>query len=335
MIMKTAPSFEQELWNLPGFQSLLHPSSFSIPVSEFNPWENFYKEEKGSASHEGLDWQLRAFPDFSGHIESMSNIEAFVRIMLSSLAKHLGPSLISAYLRNRSGEYYLILRHRGKLFVSEKNNRIEKEKEERFIQCVEKGEYLILENETEAVFPLPSRFGPMGLLHFQKEKGVIKEEILKKLWYEIRKYGENLLQACIYERLTVEPESTLLNGMRFQEDLRRETACRLEKNIPTHLVLLQFHSEPDSKLSAFFGQTLRQRFPFPARLYRITALLFAALISQNAVKKLEIMLMEFLTLVSREYPFELSLGSALPDYALKSPEEWFCLAQSNMEKVHL
>ena len=329
--------FEQELWNLPGFQSLLPPSTEGISIDEFNPlkWENFYSD---SAAPRFSSKHTYSFPSLgigthSQGLSSLNNLEAFVKEMLISLAEFLDPCSVSACLRSPKGKYHLFLQFSGNIFFSERSTEMEGDSWQEIIKRIETGEYVILNEGKELAFPLTSRYGPLGFLHFRCEDSLDdkdnKKEILEKLWYTIRKYGESLLQACIYEQSTRDPESTLFNGMRFQEDLCREMACRLEKNVPSHLILIMLQGETNSETIAFCGRNLALLFPFPQRVYRIGQNLFS-IIDTRSWEDLKISLSEFRVRVQENFSFDISFGSAIPALDLSTPQEWFEQAQKGL-----
>ncbi len=331
---------EQECWNLPGFQSLYHNPNHNVPMNEFSPWEKLYREENNGVQAQKEASTLHIEPShlslgFSpkADIEGLSNVESFVRNMLTNLSEHISHVSIRSYLRNRLGDYYLVLHSRGNLFISEKNVKLEGQRGKLFISCAEKGEYTVFQNGMEAVFPLLSRSGLMGILVFSKKEGSIEKEMAKYLWQEICKYGKSLFQFCIYEKFSVDQETTLLNSIRFQEDLLREMACQREKKTSTHLVLLQWENFLSQKLSLFFGQTLRQYFPFPERSYRIGTKLCAVLVSQKKIEEMHMRLIEFFTAISKEVSLDLSLGASTLKYDMESPQEWFYQAQNHLKKI--
>ena len=334
----STPPFEQERWNLPGFQSLLRPFRKGISADEFNlvKWESFYSDSSPSQSSSKQNY---AFPALSLEkhgqaLGSLNNLEAFVKEMLISLSEYLAPCSVSACLRSRSGKYHLFLQFSGSVFFSEKNTEMEGGSWQAVIQRIETGEYVVLNGGQDIAFPLPSRFGPLGFLHFRCEEALAnkddKKDILEKLWYAIRKYGESLLQACIYEQSTKDPESTLFNGMRFQEDLNREMACRLERNIPCHLILVMLHGKVNAEALAACSKNLLLLFPFPQRVYRIGQSLFGILDTREA-QGLKTKLSELRVSMQQTYGLELSFGSAIPVLELGSPQEWFEQAQKALE----
>ena len=332
-------AFEQELWNLPGFQSLLSPFKKGLSVDEFNPlnWQELYSNAGPGVSDpaETPFKHIYSFPSFGAYGQSLSNIEAFVKEMLVSLSEYLAPCSVSACLRSRTGKYHLFLQFSGSVFFSEKNTAMEGKAWERIIKRIEKGEYVILNEGKDLAFPLPSRFGPLGFLHFRCEEAFFEtkedKEKLGRLWYSIRKYGESLLQASIYERSIRDPESSLLNGIRFQEDLAREMACRLERNLPCRLilVLLGGKGKEDSEAISALAQKLSLLFPFPQRVYRIAQSLFSIL-DTRPLAELEKKLSELKTSLYGSSSLELSFGSALPALELSKTQEWFEEAQKGI-----
>ena len=327
--------FEQELWNLPGFQSLLRPFKKGISADEFNllEWESLYSDSTPSRLSSEQAYSFRTFEIYSQGITSLNNLEAFVKEMLLSLAEYLRPCSVSACLRSRTGKYHLFLQLSGSVFFSEKSTEMKGETWQKLIQGIESGEYVILNEGKELAFPLPSRCGPLGFLYFRCEESWRdnddNKEILEKLWCTIRKYGEGLLQACIYEQSTRDPESTLLNGMRFQEDLSREMACRLERNVPSHLILILLRGEIEPEAIDFCGKNLPLLFPFPQRVYRIGQNLFSILDSRNP-GELKLKLSEFCTRMHQNFSLDILLSSAIPSLDLSTPQEWFEQAQKDL-----
>ena len=328
-------AFEQEFWNLPGFQSILAPFKRGLSVDEFNllEWEAMYSNSSilpSSSNH------VYSFPSFRSHCQGLSNLEAFVKEMLLSLSEYLPSCSVSACLRSRARKYHLFLQFSGSVFFSEKNTAMEGKSWQEIIERIEKGEYVILNEGKDLAFPLASRFGPLGFLHFRCEEALSekegeRKEILEKIWYAIRKYGESLLQATIYERSIRDPESSLLSGMRFQEDLAREMACRLERNIPCRLILTLLRGEAKQESISFLSQKLSLLFPFPQRVYRIAQNLFPILDTRGTQEtKKALSELKASCSLHENSPFDLSIGSAVPALDLDNPQEWFEEAQKEL-----
>ncbi len=319
-------SFAQLNWNLPGFQSLLRPFTGKLSADQFSPWEHFYND----FPKQNFSDQLTSY-SFPYSIEMTMNIDSFFRFMLNSLAERLGPGCASVCLRNQQGDYYLVLQHSGSLFVREKNTKLSSSAWQKIISSIEMGNYVSLRDGEELAFPLPTRFGPLGLLHFRRESPLTNPQILEEIWPEIRKYGENLFQACIYEQACTDQQSTLYNGMRFQEELIHEMDSRLQKTVPTQLILVQFTKNYDDTAVPLCGKAIRHCFAAPARAFRIGYPLYSVLAASDLdLTEIRKKLLELVSLVQTKYAIELQVGSAILSSDLNSPQAWFEAAKSSL-----
>ena len=327
--------FEQVYWNLPGFQSLLRPFDQGISGRHFTPWEQFNANSKKQSQF--LTNDFYRFHDGGSYLQAIGDIEAFIKQMLVELIEHLGPCSASVCLRDRRGDYYLSLQRSGNLFVSEKGTKLEGPFWNKLITMTKKGNYVLLGNGSELVFPLPSRIGSLGLLYFCFEEPLGDTKLIERGWREIQRYGETLLQACIYEQATVDLESTLYNGMRFQEDAQQELACYWQKAIPTNLVLLHLLSMdfPDTEnLACICGKLLRHHFPFPQRSYRIGQNLYAVLTAQKPENEMDTILKEFQEdLQKRQYKGSLHCSQTVMNEEYNSLQVLFSKAQQCLQEL--
>ena len=327
-------SFEQERWSLPGFQSVFCPIR-KVSSHDFNPYGQYHGGTSSRASLHQL--QYYDFTEMADCIDSMNSIESFVKRMLIGLvdkvssyfsAEYTNPSSATACLRNQEGDYYSVLQYSGRMFVSQKTAPLKDSSSwERIIHAAEKGNYLVLRNGEEMVFPLVSQAGTLGLIHLHLQAPISDRNLLKQLWEQIRKYGEQLLHVCVYERTHTDPESTLFNGIRFQEDLSRETARRGEKSIPPQLILIQIKGKLNQESSLLYGMLLRKTFPFPASAYRIGREFFAILTAEIPSEGIDISLEMFLAQTRQRERIHLCAGSAVPGREIRTPQDWFLQAQ--------
>ncbi len=336
-------------WNLPGFQSLFHSLDLgSASKNEQgphapNPFELIYKnlsEESKIQEYKNSNHVSSLF--FLENLESLSNPENFLKGMLVSLAEYMKSCNLSVSLRDREGLYHKVLQFSGSLFISEKNRLLEGEEWASLIENIEKGKYVVLESGEEFVFPLPSRFGLLGLLHFcSNEKGnPISPNTLEKIWTQIKFFGETLYQLCIYESLTIEPESTLYNALCFQKELSSALAESIELRQFTpklyteafkQLVLLQIDGPQESKDFLLLGKALRELFPFPARLFRLSKNLFAILLHKRDSDEIHQRAMHLLKGSENKRILTIRLGWAGIEPQITNLQEWFEQARNNMK----
>ena len=326
---KEKEQFQQELWNLPGFQSLLRPFAGKVSADEFNVWNMLYPTTDNSNFSLNNSY---FFLDLRFSSDEISNLEAFVKGMLLYLSENIGPCSIDAFLRDKKGDYHHYLQYSGNLFFSEKNRKIGNDSYwKRVIKDVESKNYVVVKQKKEWIFPIPSRFGPLGFLHICCEEALSMDnnehDILKKLWYIIRKYGETLLQICIYEQSVVDTESGFFNGIRFQEDLRREMASKLENNNPNNLLLIELSGELTQLAISSSARQLRQLLPYPIRIYRIGQNILSIFINES-LSKWGPQLAAFKEYTHNNHNIEVSYGSALLDDKIDYPQEWFVQAQN-------
>ena len=254
-------------WSLPAFIPLIDTvntliSKNKFTADDFNPinlpnnnWVNIYNnfKKEDERLNEKSKNKAQIFNIIGAqNIDYFSNPESFLKAMLVSLAEYLNPCILKVSLRDKNFNYFQVLEFSGNLFVSEKEKLLEENTWKNIFENIEKGKFIISETEDELFFPIPTTFGPIGLLHFQllnKEK-VTSKKLIEKIWLEIRKFGQLFYERCIFEMLSVDPDSSLKNILSFQNDLSYAFAENIEQlkensNFKKlkQLILIQFFSQ--------------------------------------------------------------------------------------------
>ena len=257
-------------WSLPAFiplidtiNTLISRNKFS--ADDFNPinlpnniWVNFYnkfKREEEKFNEKSKNNFLLFNIIGAQNLDYFSNPESFLKAMLVSLAEYLNPCILKVSLRDKNFNYFQVLEFSGNLFVSEKEKILDENTWKNIFENIEKGKFIISETEDELFFPIPTTFGPIGLLHFQllnKEK-ITSKKLIEKIWLEIRKFGQLFYERCIFEMLSIDPESSLKNILSFQNDLSYAFAENIEQlkensNFKKlkQLILIQFTPKDDT-----------------------------------------------------------------------------------------
>ncbi len=328
-----AAAFEQEQWNMPGFQDLWRPFALiqkkqegpshkkhreesNAPLS-YAPWEHYdaYYNNKKKKSYP----DLYQFSDASDYQISGYDFQSFLKEMLISLSESLQPCVTSLCMKDKQGDYHLVLQRSGNLFVTERKAKLQGPAWAAFIKRIEQGQYIAFTDSNRFAFPLISRFAllgnangnTLGFLHFECKTALRQPELMiEELWYKIRRYGERLLQLCLYEEASVDSESRLWNGLRFQEDMSYETAQHQHSKNSNQLLLLELGARPEPGAMIYVSQALREVFPLPAKLYRIGEKLLAILTSEQSHKKRQSQLEHFRSALQKRRPIAFRAGMA-------------------------
>lgn len=307
--------FEQERWNLPGFQSVLAPVSEPVTSNELDFTSRYFplrdeSREAGGTSY--FDFRYYRYHEQPGFPEDAANVESFAKSFLAAVEDCLGRADITLYLRNRRGRYHAVLRRSGNIFISGAAVSEESTVPSKLIDKLGDGNYVALDDGREMFFPVPSRDGFPGMVRIRSEAPLYNRDALTEAWYEIRKFGELLYQARIFEQATSDSGSTLNNGLLFHRDLLHEFTLKREVRIARALTLIRFHGRTNPESFANLGLMLRAFFPSPWRRYRIAADVFAVLGPEMPAEELERRFGEYLTYVREREAVDLNVGVAGP-----------------------
>ncbi|MBX7059816.1 MAG: hypothetical protein K1X75_17265 [Leptospirales bacterium] len=317
---------EQERWNLPGFLAVMAPVRTRLAPETQDFAAAVLRQPAGESL---FDFRYYDFVDSGEFLESVSDLESFARSFLSSVSSALQDCDSLLFLRNRLGDMAPCLEKRGSVFVS--GAALEDEHLERdCLTQLEAGRYVALEDGLRLVFPLPSHRGLIGALRFSSRRPLFRPEELALAWFRIRKFGEWLLQAAVFEQATVDRQSALNNGMTFHRDLRHEFALRDSLRERRELSLVQFLKGGGQTL--WRGLQLRRRFG-DRRLYRIAADVFALLGPQSMEGEIDRRFSEYLSDLGERETVELQIGCAILEDDVESPLEWFRRAGAALEQA--
>ncbi len=368
--LATRYEFEQERWNLPGFQSVMQPLRRKIRPDDLD----FFRHTgagRGFDNQSSLfDFRYYRYRDQPGYPEQSADIEAFAKAFLTAITDLAGHATTTLYLRNRRGHYHATLRRSGSVFISGAALGAEPV-DPQLVRQLEDGRYIVLDDGHEIFFPVPCRQdhatrsadagdakdhgavgqvpreqsslgrGMLGLIRMKSDRPLYNAETLAAAWYEIRKFGESLFQARVFEEAISDPESTLHNGLSFHRDLLHEFSLKRELKNDRMLLMLRFRGRSNPESVQLFGLGLRSFFASPFRLYRIAADVFALLGPALPVEEAERRLGEFLSFVREQEAVDLNAGSALLNDDGAGPAsayEWFrqaAVALEDSEKTGL
>ncbi|MCP5482959.1 MAG: GGDEF domain-containing protein [Spirochaetales bacterium] len=336
--IRQAYEFEQERWNLPGFQSVVSPVRRRLlPEHIHFPARHFARGEHGdshdSATGSPFDFRYYRYAESPELPGAVADLESFCRSFLETLLDRLGPVDVTLFLKNRRGRFRPTMRKSGNLFVS--GEALDEEPlSSAVLKRLEDNHYVVMEQGHEIFFPLPSRAGLLGAIRIRSERPLYRPEQLSDAWFEIRKYGESLYQARIHEQATVDPASTLGNGLAFEQALRYEFALKREVRYARSLCLVQFHgrSNPESMLT--YGMGLRAFFGYPQRLFRIAEDVCAVLGPEIAEEELDRLMGEYLGYLRNEAPVDITVGIAILEAEVRSAHDWFRRAARALEEAN-
>ncbi|MEQ9364629.1 MAG: hypothetical protein RIF32_10315, partial [Leptospirales bacterium] len=346
--------FEQERWNLPGFQSVMQPLRGKIRSEDLD----FFRhtgEGRGFDNQSSLfDFRYYRFHDQPGYPEQTADIESFAKGFLTAVTDLAGHATATLFLRNRRGRYHATLRRSGSVFISGAALGTEPVAPH-IVKQLEGGRYVVLQDGHEIYFPVPCRqessggrsdgHGPigqgltgqgvLGLIRMKSDRPLYNAETLAAAWYEIRKFGESLFQARVFEEAVSDPESTLNNGLTFHRDLLHEYSLKREVKNGRILMLVRFRGRSNPDSAQLFGLGLRSFFAAPFRLYRIAADVFAAMGPALPAEEIERRLGEFLDFIREQEAVDVNAGCALlmdDGAGPASPYEWFRQAGLALEQ---
>ncbi|MCR9141150.1 MAG: hypothetical protein NXI24_02790 [bacterium] len=337
----TRYEFEQERWNLPGFQSVMQPLRQKIQAEDLDFWPAAKGAGRGFDNQSSLfDFRYYRFHEQQGYPEQIADIESFARGFLTAVTDLATHATATLYLRNRRGRFHPTLRRSGSVFISGAALGSEPAAHH-LVKQLEDGRYVVMEEGREIYFPVPCRQAPqgtpgvLGLICMKSDRPMYNAETLSAAWYEIRKFGESLFQARVFEEAVSDPESTLSNGLSFHRDLLHEYSLKREIKNGRMLILLRFRGRSNPDSGRLFGLGLRSFFAAPFRLYRVAADVFAALGPELPLEELERRLGEFLEFVREQEAVDVNAGCALLNDDGAGPAsayEWFRQAGTALEQ---
>ena len=152
---------------------------------------------------------------------------------------------------------------------------------------------------------------------------------------EIRKFGETLYQARVFEEATCDPQSTLANGLSFHRDLLHEYSLKHEMRHPRALTLIRFRGRSNPESMPLFGLALRAFFAFPFRLYRVAADVLAILGPELPESELERRVAEYLAYIREQEAADVNAGCAVLNDDTGGPasaDQWFRQAGVALEE---
>lgn len=322
--------FEQERWNLPGFLSALAPVRRRLHATEFDPAAQF---ERAQDAGDGLfNFRYYRYHDAPGFPENASDLESFSKSFLNAALDAVGRGEATLYLRNRSGQYRACLRRLGGVYISGAALD-ESELSPQIIRRFEEGKYLALEDGRTLYFPVPSRYGALGAMRLTSSEPLLNPELIARVWFEIRKYGETLLQACIFEQATSDPASAAGNGFLFQRDLKLEFSLRREWRDRRALWIVRFTGRSRLERADQYGYALRSELAPPCRLYRIAADAFAGLGPELPESELDRRFAAALARIREREAVDIAIGCAILEEDVSSSSDWFRRAGLALEQA--
>lgn len=322
--------FEQERWNLPGFLSALAPVRRRLHADEFDPAAQL---ERSMDSGDGLfNFRYYRYHDTPGFPDNASDLESFSKSFLNATLDAAGRGEATLYLRNRSGRYRACLRRLGGVYISGAALE-ESELSPHIIRRFEEGKYLALEDGRTLYFPVPSRYGALGAIRLTSSEPLLNPELIARVWFEIRKYGETLLQACIFEQATSDPASATGNGFLFQRDLKLEYSLRREWRDRRALWIVRFTGRSRLERADQYGYALRSELAPPCRLYRIAADAFAGLGPEIPESELDRRFTAALARIREREAVDIAIGCAILEEDVSSSSDWFRRAGLALEQA--
>ncbi len=325
-----AGQFAQERWNMPGFLSALAPVRRRLPADEFDPAAQF---ERSMHAGDGLfDFRYYRYHDAPGFPDNASDLESFSKSFLNATLDAAGRGEATLYLRNRAGQYRACLRRLGGVYISGAALE-ESELSPSVIRRFEEGKYLALEDGRTLYFPVPSRYGALGAMRLTASEALLNPELIARVWFEIRKYGETLLQACIFEQATSDPASATGNGFLFQRDLKLEFSLRREWRDRRALWIVRFTGQSRLERADQYGYALRSELAPPCRLYRIAADAFAGLGPELPESDLDRRFAAALARIREREAVDIAIGCAILEDDVSSSSDWFRRAGLALEQA--
>ncbi len=322
--------YEQERWNLPGFLSALAPIRRRLNAAEFDPAAQF---ERALDASDGLfNFRYYRYHDAPGFPDNAADLESFSKSFLNATLDAAGRGEATLYLRTRSGRYRACLRRLGGVYISGAALQ-ESELSPHIIRRFEEGKYLALEDGCTLYFPVPSRYGALGAMRLTASEPLLNPELIARVWFEIRKYGETLLQACIFEQATSDPASATGNGFLFQRDLKLEFSMRREWRDRRALWIVRFTGRSRLERADQYGYALRSELAPPCRLYRIAADAFAGLGPEIPESELDRRFAAALARIREREAVDIAIGCAILEEDVSSSSDWFRRAGLALEQA--
>ena len=321
--------FQQERWNLPGFQSVYNPIQKSISARDID----FTAGGFGSMPEGDFLFAARYYK-FAEAAENglLTDIEGFARKFLDEITERFGPVETVLYLKNHKDRYHPVLSKKNTTFISGPAVQARhRSLDPLLLRQLQEGNCVVSEDGLRVYMPLSAREGMMGIVVLRGDRPLYRSKELSALWYEIKKYGEYLHQAKIYEQATTDPYSTLFNGLQFQHDLWNDFTMKKEVRYSRSLVIVQFCGRSRLDDMRLLGLGLRTAFARPFRLYRIAEDAAAILGPVMTAEEMEERFREFLNFVRAQNAVDISVGCALLDDDVTNPEEWFRRATRALE----
>lgn len=302
--------FAQENWNLPGFQSVGRISD----------------AEKSSFQHSAGYFRLADYAPEAGN-----DLTSYARRFLEEVTEIAGEVEATLYLRNQRGQVEPCLGLRGELILN--GTILEKYRPSPVtINRLKEHHCLLSEDGQRAYFALSDGEKLLGALGLFSREPLYNREDLSRINFLARKYARLLYQALLHEQATTDPESTLKNGIEFQNDLARCLLHRRNFRSPRMLLLLQFSIAAGAEEFRTIGPQLRQVFSPDFELYRIASDAVALIGPALDDERITVRLQELLDSLSHFRGITLAAGSARLDESLDRAQEWFDRARAALEE---
>lgn len=303
--------FAQENWNLPGFQGL----------------DRIAGVEKSSFQQSAGYFRLADYAPEAG-----KGLMQYARRFLEEVTEIAGETEATLYLRNQRGQVEPCLGLRGELILG--GSVLEQNRPSPVtINRLKEHHCLLSEDGQRAFFALLDGGDKLlGVLGLRSREALYNREDLSRINFLARKYGRLLYQALLHEQATTDPESTLKNGIEFQNDLARSLLERRNFRTPRMLLLLQFSIAAGDDEFRTIGPELRHIFAPDFELYRIASDAVALIGPALDDERITIRLQELLNRLNQFRGIALSAGSARLDEAIDRAQEWFDRARSALEE---
>lgn len=322
--------FEQERWNLPGFQSVYNPIQKTLSARDID----FTTGLSGQSMAEGDFLFAARYYKFAEAAENgmLTDIEGFARKFLEEISERFGPVESVLYLKNHKDQFHPVLSKKSSTFISGPAVQARhRDLDPLLLAQLRDGNCVVSEDGLRVYLPLSAREGMLGAVALRSDRPLYKSRELSALWYEIKKYGEYLHQAKIYEQATTDPYSTLFNGLQFQHDLFNDFSMKKEVRYTRSLLIVQFCGRSNLDHMRLLGMGLRSAFGRPFRLYRIAQDAAAILGPVMTAEEMEERFREFLNFVRAQDAVDISVGCALLDDDVTGTDEWFRRATRALE----
>ena len=315
------PELEQERWYLPGFQAL---DTF-VPEKVELDRLGFGDTDRGEFLFIMQNYRFDDNPDFPG---KLADLDGFAKAFLRRLSDQFVPEEVLLFLRNNRGRYRARLQLRGTTFVSGAalENGENGDLDEAIFKELNEGHSVFQGEGRTIYFPVLSARGMIGVLRYTGVRALYKKDELARLWTQIKKFGDQLFQARVYEQTAVDQTSTLLNGLQFHNDLKYEFHLKNILQNRRGLGLIAFGDETRSARPADMripGLALRGLLPEKFHNYRIAADVFAFIGPALSASELEEYCAEYLAYLRKYREIDIAVGYALLEDWMGTAQEWF------------